>query len=245
MDSWRPVPPGDLDDARTPLNGWRSWCRRNMAKLRWFGWGRLITAAICLPLVGIGGFFLVRTPDSPVEASLGSVPTSSSVPFMSTTVWPMSVETTVVARSITIHVAGNVIQGGVYILPIGSRVVDAIRTAGGASMIADLNAINLAVILIDGQQVYVPAIGERPPGSMATGSGVGSAMPGSASGFPVNINSADATALDALPGVGPATAQAIVSYRDQHGPFTAVSGLEDVPGIGPAKVAALKDLVTL
>jgi competence protein ComEA len=147
---------------------------------------------------------------------------------------------------IAVHVAGNVLKPGVYDLPGDARVVDAIRLAGGATAIADLNAINLANPLNDGQQVYVPAVGEKVPpssnGLSAGGDGTGSAT--NSVEYPININSADAALLDELPGVGPATAQAIVTYRDQNGPFANVNGLEDVPGIGPAKVAALLGLAT-
>ena len=154
------------------------------------------------------------------------------------------VSTTV--ATVAVHVAGNVLKPGVYEMPADSRVVDAIRRAGGAKAIADLNAINLANRLNDAQQVYVPAVGEKVPpsssGLSAGGVGTGSA-PNSVE-YPININSADVALLDELPGVGPSTAQAIVTYRDQNGPFASVSGLEDVPGIGPAKVAAIQRLVT-
>ena len=140
------------------------------------------------------------------------------------------------------HVAGNVLKPGVYDMPSDSRVVDAVRLAGGATAIADLNAINLANRLNDGQRVYVPAVGEKVSVSSQDGGGTGDAI--APVEYPININSADIALLDELPGVGPATAQAIVTYRDQHGPFASVKGLEDVPGIGPAKVAALQGLVT-
>jgi competence protein ComEA len=205
----------------------------------WFGWGRMITACVCIPVVGFGAFFLLRTPATPVEASLsyastipvGAVLSGGTVSVVSTTV-----------PFIAVHVAGNVLKPGVYDMPSDSRVVDAVRLAGGATAIADLNAINLANRLNDGQQVYVPAVGEKVSGSSLGGDGTGIAI--APVEYPININSADAALLDELPGVGPATAQSIVTYRDQHGPFASVNGLEDVPGIGPAKVAALQGLAT-
>jgi competence protein ComEA len=180
----------------------------------------------------------------PVEASMtyaSSVPVSARVPSGAT-----DSQTPVSVPHIAVHVAGNVLKPGVYDLPGDARVVDAVRLAGGATAIADLNAINLANPLNDGQQVYVPAVGEKVPpssnGLSAGGDGTGSAT--NSVEYPININSADAALLDELPGVGPATAQAIVTYRDQNGPFANVNGLEDVPGIGPAKVAALLGLAT-
>jgi competence protein ComEA len=225
-----------------------SWARQLIGHLvktgTWFGWGRIMTACICIPMVGFGAFFLLRTPAMPVEASMtyaSSVPVTGSVSSGVT-----GSQTPVSVPDIAVHVAGNVLKPGVYDLPGDARVVDAIRLAGGATAIADLNAINLANPLNDGQQVYVPAVGEKVPpssnGLSAGGDGTGSAT--NSVEYPININSADAALLDELPGVGPATAQAIVTYRDQNGPFANVNGLEDVPGIGPAKVAALLGLAT-
>jgi competence protein ComEA len=206
----------------------------------WFGWGRLITMCACIPLVGFGAFFLLRTPAPPVEASL----TYASTVVSSEPREDSQVPTTI--ATVAIHVAGNVLKPGVYEMPADSRVVDAIRIAGGANAIADLNAINLANRLNDAQQVYVPAVGEKVPpssnGLSAGGVGTGSAT--NSVEYPININTADVALLDELPGVGPSTAQAIVTYRDQNGPFASVSGLEEVPGIGPAKVAAIQRLVT-
>jgi competence protein ComEA len=223
-----------------------SWARQLIGHLvktgTWFGWGRIMTACICIPMVGFGAFFLLRTPAMPVEASMTY---ASSVPVTGTQT-PESLSVSLSVPDIAVHVAGNVLKPGVYDLPGDARVVDAIRLAGGATAIADLNAINLANPLNDGQQVYVPAVGEKVPpssnGLSAGGDGTGSAT--NSVEYPININSADAALLDELPGVGPATAQAIVTYRDQNGPFANVNGLEDVPGIGPAKVAALLGLAT-
>jgi len=191
-------------------------------------------------MVGFGAFFLLRTPVTPVEASLtyaSTVPVSGSGP---SGVGGSAIPTTVVL--IAVHVAGNVLHPGVYDLPGDARVVDAVRFAGGATAIADLNSINLANHLNDGQQVYVPAVGEKVSGISQDGDGTGNVK--APVEYPININSADVALLDELPGVGPATAQAIVTYRDQHGPFANVDGLEEVPGIGPAKVAALQGLAT-
>jgi competence protein ComEA len=222
------------------------WVRQLIGHLvktgTWFGWGRIVTACVCIPMVGFGAFFLLRAPAMPVEASMTY---ASSVPVTGTQT-PESLSVSLSVPDIAVHVAGNVLKPGVYDLPGDARVVDAIRLAGGATAIADLNAINLANPLNDGQQVYVPAVGEKVPpssnGLSAGGDGTGSAT--NSVEYPININSADAALLDELPGVGPATAQAIVTYRDQNGPFANVNGLEDVPGIGPAKVAALLGLAT-
>ena len=244
MEHWRPEPPIENEVAISLTSKFKtqaeSFVRYLVKTGAWFGWGRLITMCACIPLVGFGAFFLLRTPAPPVEASL----TYASTVVSSGPREDSQVPTTI--ATVAIHVAGNVLKPGVYEMPADSRVVDAIRIAGGANAIADLNAINLANRLNDAQQVYVPAVGEKVPpsssGLSAGGVGTGSA-PNSVE-YPININSADVALLDELPGVGPSTAQAIVTYRDQNGPFASVSGLEDVPGIGPAKVAAIQRLVT-
>ncbi len=139
---------------------------------------------------------------------------------------------------IVVHVAGAVVSPGLVELPADSRVADAIAAAGGPSGPADLDRINLAATVADASRVYVPVEGEvvseeELSGGVAEGAG------------PLDVNRATAAQLEALPGIGPATAAAIIDHRDQHGPFTSVSGLEAVSGIGPAKLARLRDLVTV
>ena len=135
-----------------------------------------------------------------------------------------------------VHVTGAVRRPGVYQLAEGSRIVDAIAKAGGITARADAVTVNLAALLIDGQQIVVPEA--FAPGAGAAPTGEGPAVSGV-----VHLNSADVVALDALPGVGPATAQRIVEWRTQNGGFRSVDDLEQVPGIGPAKLDALRDLV--
>jgi competence protein ComEA len=152
------------------------------------------------------------------------------------------------ASELVVHVAGAVAQPGVQRLGTGARVVDAVDRAGGATPDAELARINLAAPLQDGQQVYVPRLGEPSPPAVATGAAPGglppSGEPGDATG-PVDLNAATAEQLDTLPGVGPATAEAIIAHRQAEGPFTSVDQLLDVRGIGDAKLADLRDLVTV
>jgi competence protein ComEA len=143
---------------------------------------------------------------------------------------------------VVVHVAGAVVSPGLHELPTGSRVADAIAAAGGLTPAADQARINLAAPVTDGERVYVLAVGEQEP-AVAVGGGAGPAT-GAPSG-PVDLNTADAEALDALPGVGPATAAAIIEHRGKVGAFTSVDQLLDVPGIGEAKLEALRDLVTV
>jgi competence protein ComEA len=137
------------------------------------------------------------------------------------------------APPVVVHVVGAVQLPGLYRLARGTRVADAVARAGGATAKADLALINLAALVSDGQQVVVPA--RAPPGAAPSA--------GEASGRPVHLNSATIEQLDALPGVGPVTAQKIVDYREKHGAFSTVRELDAIPGIGPARLEQLTELV--
>jgi competence protein ComEA len=136
---------------------------------------------------------------------------------------------------ILVDVAGMVYDPGVYDFVLGDRVIDAIERAGGARKGADLTALNLAAPLADGTQILVPERGVSASGAAA----------GSTAGGLININSADATELEELSGIGEVLAAAIVSYRDEHGPFASIEDLMDVSGIGPATLEEIRDHVSV
>jgi competence protein ComEA len=140
------------------------------------------------------------------------------------------------AKLVVIDVAGYVRRPGLYKMPAGSRVDVAITAAGGATRKAQLDAVNLAAPVADGEQIVVP-------GGGAGGVAAASSPAGSSPSAPLDLNSATLEQLEALPGIGPVTAQKILDYRQQHGAFHAVAELEGVPGIGPAHMAQLKGLV--
>lgn len=140
--------------------------------------------------------------------------------------------------ALTVHVVGAVHRPGLYRLPGGSRVNDAVERAGGATHKANLAGINLAAPLADGLQVVVPS--KTPGGGSVVPAASGG---GAATSGPLDLNSATLEQLEALPGVGPVTAQKILDYREQHGAFTSVAELDAVPGIGPSHMAQLKGLV--
>lgn len=149
--------------------------------------------------------------------------------------------------TVTVDVAGQVNGPGVYAVRDGARVTDAIVAAGGTSADADVEQLNLAARVADGERIYVPKKGETPPiavspGPAPTSGAAGGGKAPAASG-PVDLNAATAEQLDALPGVGPATATAILAYRSSHGRFRSVTELLEVPGIGPTKLEALRPLV--
>lgn len=135
-----------------------------------------------------------------------------------------------------VHVAGAVARPGVYRVRAGGRVTDVVDAAGGPAPDADVDQLNLAARVADGERVYVPRRGEAIPASAPAGAA------GAPAG-PLDLNTATIDQLDALPGVGPATARAIVDWRTEHGPFTRVQDLLEVRGIGEAKLAALRPKV--
>jgi competence protein ComEA len=135
------------------------------------------------------------------------------------------------ASDLVIDVTGAVERPGVYRLPAGSRVEDAVKRAGGANPKAELEAVNRAARLADGQQVVVP---ERAPGGVAPAAG------GAAEEGPISLGTATVEQLDTIDGIGPVTAQDIVDFRDQHGGLASVDQLDQVSGIGPATMASLR-----
>ena len=129
---------------------------------------------------------------------------------------------------VVVHVAGEVGEPGVYRLPAGSRVADAVERAGGATGRAEPDAINLAARLADGQQVVVPSLVD------------GGATPTSEDG-PISLGSADQADLETIDGIGPVTAADIIEFRDEHGGISSIEELDEVPGIGPATIDALSE----
>lgn len=139
------------------------------------------------------------------------------------------------------HAAGAVVRPGVYAMPAGSRVDDLIAVAQGLRPDADLREVNLAATIEDGARVYIPVVGEDAPSVRVDGAGPeSSASAGPGNGDPLDLNRASATDLEALPGVGPATAAAIVGHREREGAFTVLEDLLAVTGIGPAKLEQIR-----
>lgn len=186
---------------------------------------RSLVVGVALVGVVLGAlWWLTRQAPPPVEATLPLVQVTAPD------------TTTTTTGPVVVHVAGAVVAPGVHQLPAGSRVIDAVEASGGLTPDADAGAVNLAAAVVDGSQVYVPRVGEVPP-VVVTSSGAAD------DAGPVDLNSADAALLETLPGIGPATAAAIIDHRERHGPFTTVDGLLEVRGIGEAKLAGLRDLV--
>jgi competence protein ComEA len=208
------------------------WARRPWA---------LVAAVVGVAaLVGMAVVFVLQPPAGPPpaltlpRADAGSAAAPSG-PAPSTT-----------AGMVTVHAAGAVASPGVYALPAAARVADVLLAAGGSLPDADLDRINLATRVDDGDRVYVPRRGEivpPPEGSGLAGGTSTAAGPSTTASGPIDLNAATIEQLDTLPGIGPATAQAIVSYRNRHGRFRSVTELLEVPGIGPSKLEAIRTLV--
>jgi competence protein ComEA len=154
--------------------------------------------------------------------------------------------------AVIVHVLGAVRRPGIVEVQAGDRVIDAIAAAGGATESADVSRVNLARALTDGEQLYLPAVGEELPPHLAGptagtggagGVGGGGGAGGSGSSGLLNLNTADSAALQALPGVGPALAARIIAWRDANGPFRAVDELLAVSGIGEKTLAGFRDQV--
>lgn len=183
--------------------------------------------------VVVSGRALSTTPPGEVMASGGRPPRGATADAPAT-----------VATELVVHVVGQVRRPGLVRLRPGARVADAITAAGGARSQADLTALNLARPVVDGEQVHVPKPGEVPSGppdappSPAGGSGSGAGAPAA-----VDLNTADAAALDTLPGVGPVLAQRILDWRAEHGRFSAVDELGEVSGIGDKLMSQLRSRV--
>ena len=231
------------------LESARAWAR-------WFGPVRLVAAMLSVVLVAAGAYWLLRAPTPPVE---GSLPWSGAVGQTTTTVSATDQDPSATAppppnpeppARVTVHVAGAVASPGVYELDAGARVGAAIGQAGGVLADADTDALNLAAPLPDGSRLFVPFEGEDVPATVAPAlpnaghSAAASGGSGDAPAAPVDVNRADRATLQELPGVGPATADAIVTDRELNGPFVTVDDLDRVSGIGPAKIERLRGLVS-
>ena len=178
----------------------------------------VVVALAVFLLLALGGRMLLRGGES------------AAVPPL---VRPAQTAETLSAKGrLYVHVVGGVRHPGLYRLPQGSRVADALARAGGATPKAQIELVNLAAPVADGQQIVVP---RRGAAVVATATG--------ATGGPVHLNSATLEQLDALPGVGPVTAQKILDYRQEHGAFGSVDELDAVSGIGPARLDELRKVV--
>jgi competence protein ComEA len=177
----------------------------------------LVYAAIAVAVLLVGARWIRSSPEPASGTPGGGAPQFQADGFEA------EADST---RDVVVHVAGAVERPGVYRLPVGARVADAVKRAGGFARGAAEDGINLAARLSDGQQVVVP--------------GPGAAGGATAADGPVSLGSATAEQLDEIEGIGPVTAQKIIEYRDQHGGLSSLDQLDEISGIGPATMEALR-----
>ncbi len=211
-----------------------------------------MVAAVAIAATVIGATMSARSGSAAAPPGASPPAQSSATPATHHTVAARAVGDTTVTTSgsVVVSVAGAVLHPGVVTLPFGARVTDAIRAAGGANHDADPNALDLAAKLTDGVRVYVPKIGEHvSPLPAGTGGGDGTTSSGdgasAAPAGPVDLNTASESELEALPGIGPSLAQAIIATRTRLGGFTSIDELREVRGIGDRRFADLRPLVTI
>ena len=230
--------------------------------LKWYGPARAFATAGSVAVVCVGAWWLLRAPAPPLENSIPLVSIASASDSSSSSVVGAIPSTTLVGvREVVVHVAGAVNTPGVYRLKSTARVIDAVNAAGGVTVSADTAAVNLALPLLDAEQVYIPTRSSKKPHttvavqrklpttpsspSSTVAAAIVGATESSVKSALVNINTATALELEALPSVGPSTAKAIVSFRAKNGPFGKAEDLLKVPGIGDGKLAAMKPFVAL
>jgi competence protein ComEA len=209
---------------------------------RWHRWRHdpRIGVLVLLAAAAIAGVFWFRTGIATPSSAAPNAPAATATPPNPSA----TTTTTAAAASVVVHVAGAVAKPGVVTLRAGSRVVDAIDAAGGARANADLDRLNLAAKLTDGERVAVPVRGQPAPPLEPTMSDAGDAN-GGAHPTIVNLNTASLTELETLPGIGPTLAQAIIAERERAGGFRSVDDLRRVRGIGDSRFAQVQPLVTV
>lgn len=157
---------------------------------------------------------------------------------------PIRLNPTPTPAPVIVHVAGAVKSPGVLSLPHGSRVKEAVEHAGGLAEDADASLINLAMPVMDGMQIWVPAIGEEPVAEEVPAVGEPNLLPNHPAAL-ININLANQEELETLPGIGPVIAQAIIQYRLDHGPYEQLSEIQEVKGIGSVVFEKIKPFISL
>ena len=203
-------------------------------------------AAVVLVLVGLAIAIAASAIGSPRVSRSAAQPVSTATPPPGVVENPDRADSTGSIVTIYVHVFGAIARPGLYLLKDGDRIVDLISSAGGFTATADQSKVNLARLLVDGEQVGVSNLGEAAvlgEGSKAGSGGIG---PGAeATGSKINVNTADSTSLETLPGVGPATAKLIIDWRSKNGRFTAIEDLLSVSGIGVKTLEHLRGLITV
>ncbi len=241
------------------------WLLETRRWISWVGLSRLIGAAAAVVAGTIVLVLVLRVPAPPLESALPRAGVTTSVSAVDISSASTSTIEGRAPSPVAVHVVGAVQHPGVYVLSSGARAVDALRQAGGPSTAADTSAVNLATVLRDGDQLYIPPrrtssstsapprrlpvmtprtrVTLATPSPVSIGSQESTSPPQGTQGGMVSLSTATEKELEELPGVGPATAAAIVAHRRVHGPFRRVEDLLEVKGIGETKLAAMRSRI--
>ncbi len=232
------LPDGPLTRLADRVRDWRTDARLGVVVLVLVA----VAAGLVWYRIGVGGASAGEPASAPGAVTTTVAPAGNPAdPTPSTTAKGSSV-------TIAVHVAGAVTHPGVVELRAGARVIDAVEAVGGALGDGDLDRLNLAAKVADGQRVYVAKVGQADPGVVGGTGGVDAGAGADGSGVPgakVNLNTASQAQLEELPGIGPTYAQSIIAERQRRGGFRSVNDLRSVRGIGDKRFAELAPLVTV
>ena len=218
------------------------------ATIKWFGLSRLIGSVLSLIAVALAGWWLLRVPPPPPEDSIPIASTATTLSFAVSSPQKIELDTKLVRElvtELTVHIAGAVKTPGLYQLHVGARINDGVVAAGGATAQADLDSVNLAMLLSEGEQIYIPKRNDKPhiivQPRFTSSNNLNSSNSATNNELQIsiNINTATAIELEQLAGVGPSTAKAIIEFRQKNGGFKTVEDLLNVRGIGPAKLSEI------
>ena len=218
------------------------------ATIKWFGLSRLVGSILSLIAVALAGWWLLRVPPPPPEDSIPIASTATTLSFAVSSPQTIELATELdkkLVKELTVHIAGAVKTPGVYQLHVGARINDGVVAAGGATAQADLDSVNLAMLLSEGEQIYIPKRNEKPhiivQPRFTSSNNLNSSNSATNNELQIsiNINTATAIELEQLAGVGPSTAKAIIEFRQKNGGFKTVEDLLNVRGIGPAKLSEI------
>ena len=227
----------------------QSTFKKLQTTIKWFGLSRLIGSFLSLIAVALAGWWLLRIPPPPPEDSIPIASTVTTLSFAMSSSQATELDEELdkkldkeLVTEITVHIAGAVKTPGVYQFRLGARINDGVVAAGGATAQADLDSVNLAMLLSEGIQIYIPKRNEKPhivvqprfTNPTSSNDATDKQLQVS-----ININTATAIELEQLAGVGPSTAKAIIAFREKNGSFKTVEDLLNVRGIGPAKLSEI------
>lgn len=224
-------------EAEGPRINWGGWNPRSAKSLAF-----IVTAVL---IVAFGVWFLGRPASLSEVGALTTATQSDSDVTSSERELDAGMTPVAASTELVVHVAGEVKNPGLYRLASGARVADAIAAAGGVSKKKAQDSVNLARLVVDGEQIVVGSGGEGTVAGAGDGAGVGAGDGAGSGANGISINSADASALEGLPGIGPVLAQRIVDHRVANGPFTSIDQLADVSGIGESILGQIRNLATL